>query len=428
MLNRNIQPEICEPEQIDVLRPEQSWMPNGIPLNVLNACDNEVTRIDIVMAGGRWHQTQPLQALFTNRMLREGTRRYTAVQIAEKLDYYGAWLELASAAEHTYLTLYTLNKYMAETLDILESIVKEPVFPEVELQVIIDNNIQQFLVNLSKVDFGAHRGLAQAVYGNRHPAGYLVEERDYRNITSEVLKDFYDSYYHSSNCSIYVSGKVTADCVRRIEDIFGKEAFGKTLAKAPKRHYNSEPIHDKRIFIEYPDAMQSAVRMGDLSLDRCHPDYLKMRVVVTLLGGYFGSRLMSNIREEKGYTYGISAALMTYPEQGMLVISTETANEYVQPLMQEVYREIDRLQTELVPFEELSMLKNYMLGEMCRSYESAFSLADAWIFLQVSGLPQSYFADALRAIKEITPFEIRELSQRYICKESLKEVVSGRKI
>ena len=146
MLNRSDQPRILEPEQLVVQRPERIKLPNGVPLSVLNAGDNEVTRIDLLMAGGRWQQKQPLQALFTNRMLREGTRRYDAAQIAEKLDYYGAWLELSSASEYAYVTLYSLNKYLPQTLDILESIVKEPVFPEKELGVIVDNNIQQFLV------------------------------------------------------------------------------------------------------------------------------------------------------------------------------------------------------------------------------------------------------------------------------------------
>lgn len=139
--------------------PERMVLSNGIPLNVLNAGENEVVRIDFLIKGGRWQQVQPLQALFTNRMLREGTRRFTAAEIAERLDYYGAWLELSSASEHAYLTLYSLNKYLPETLDVLESIVKEPIFPEKELGVIIDTNIQQFLVNSSKVDFLAHRGL-----------------------------------------------------------------------------------------------------------------------------------------------------------------------------------------------------------------------------------------------------------------------------
>ena len=160
--------------------------------------------------------------------------------------------------------------------------------------------------------------------------------------------------------------------------------------------------------------------MGMLSLDRRHPDYLKVRVLVTLFGGYFGSRLMSNIREDKGYTYGISAGIMPYPDSGLLVVNAETANEFVEPLIKEVYHEIDRLQNDLVPVEELAMVRNYMLGDMCRSYESAFSLADARIFIHTSGLPDSYVRDAVEAVKTITPAEIRELASRYLCKETLK--------
>ena len=428
LLDRTNQPKVRDIEHLAVQMPRRSVMPNGVLLNVLDSGDNEVVRIDLLMEGGRWQQSQPLQALFTNRMLREGTLRYGALEIAEKLDYYGAWLELSSASEYAYITLYSLNKYLPHTLEILESIVKEPVFPEKELGIIIDNNIQQFMVNSSKVDFLAHRALMKAVYGEAHPCGRLVQKEDYNRINPAVLRKFYDRHYHSRNCTIYVSGKVSDDCVRRIEDLFGREAFGKDFRKPERRDFIPVSSADKRIFVEYADAMQSAVRMGMLSLERNHPDYLKTRVMVTLFGGYFGSRLMSNIREEKGYTYGISAGIVPYPGKGMLVVNTETANEFAEPLIREVYHEIDCLQNDLVPEEELSMVKNYMLGEMCRSYESAFSLADAWMFVQVSGFGDTHFEDALNAVKDITPEEIRELAGRHLCKEKLKEVIAGKKI
>lgn len=427
ILDRNIQPEIVEPEQLAVQRPERILLPNGVPLNVFNAGDNEVTRLDLLVGGGRWQQTQPLQALFTNRMLREGTRCYTAAEIAEKLDYYGAWLELSSASEYTYITLYSLNKYLPETLDVLEFIIKEPTFPEKELEVVVNNNIRQFLVNSSKVDFLAHRGLVKALFGEQHPCGRLVREEDYHRITPSVLRAFYQRFYHSGNYSIYLSGKVTDDCLRRVGAMFGKEPFGTDFHRPEKKEYTPVTVPEKRIFIERSDALQSAVRMGMVSLSCTHPDYLKLKVLVTLFGGYFGSRLMSNIREEKGYTYSISAGLLSYPQQGVLVIGAETTNEYVEPLIGEVYHEIERLQNERVSEEELSMVKNYMLGEMCRGYESAFSLADAWIFVRTSGLRDTYFADALKTIKEVTAEDIRTLAGKYLCKERLKEVVSGKK-
>ncbi len=427
-VNRTIQPEILEPEQLAIQIPERRILPNGVSLNVINAGENEVIRIDLLMKGGRWQQSQPLQALFANRMLREGTERYSAAEIAEKLDYYGAWLELSSASEYDFITLYSLNKYLPQTLDVLESIVKEPLFPEKELDIIVNNNIQQFLINTSKVDFLAHRGLVKAIYGEQHPSGHLVQEEDYHRINPALLREFYIHNYHSNNCSIYLSGKVGDDSIRRIESIFGTEPWGTDFRSPENKTFIAVTSAEKRIFIERSDALQSAVRMGMLSLDRKHPDYLNARVLVTLFGGYFGSRLMSNIREEKGYTYGISAGIMPYPGQGVLAINAETANEFVEPLISEVYNEIDRLQNELVSDEEFSTVKNYMLGDMCRSYESPFSLADAWIFVQTSGLQDSYFADALNAVKAVTPQEIRELAQRHLCKENLKEVVSGKKM
>ena len=278
------------------------------------------------------------------------------------------------------------------------------------------------------MDFLAHRGLAEAIFGEHHPCGRIVREKDYACITREVLCEFYDDYYHSGNCALYVSGRVTEDCVERIEALFGREPFGACRKPVEHKDFIPCPMEEKRVFIEHSDALQSAVKMGMALPDRTHPDYHKLRVLVTLLGGYFGSRLMSNIREEKGYTYGISASLVSYPGVSSLIISTETANEYVEPLIHEVYHEIDRLREEPVSDEELAMVRNYMLGDLCRSYESAFTLADAWIFLHTSGLPSTFFEDTLRAIKTITAEDIRCLAGEYLCKENLKEVVSGKKM
>ena len=114
-------------------------------------------------------------------------KKYTAATIAEKLDYYGSWLELSSSSEYAYITVYSLNKYLAKTLEVVESMIKEPLFPEKELHTILDTNIQQYLVNTSKVDFLAHRSLLQSLYGEQHPCGRIVVEEDYHAITPEVL-------------------------------------------------------------------------------------------------------------------------------------------------------------------------------------------------------------------------------------------------
>ena len=137
---------------------------------------------------------------------------------------------------------------------------------------------------------------------------------------------------------------------------------------------------------------------------------------------------MSNIREEKGYTYGIGAGIVNCPGSGVLAITTEADNHYIDAIITEVYREMDRMCNDLAPQEELEMVKNYMLGDFCRSYEGPFSLADAWIYTETAGLDDEFFVRSLDAIRSITTEEVRTLAQRYFCKERLIEVVAGKKV
>lgn len=428
MMDRTTPPPVRGLEQLEIQRPDTRKLPNGAELHVLNAGESEVVRIDLLFGGGRWHQEQPLQALFTNRMLREGTGRYTSSQIAEKLDYYGAWLELSSSSEFAIISLYSLNKYLPRTLEILESMVKEPLFPEEELKVVVANNLQQFRVNCSKVDFRSHRAFLNALYGDAHPCGRLVDEQDYLNLTPDVLRRFYRAHYHSGNLTLYISGRVEEGILEQVERAFGAAPFGDVSSVGPLPDYPLPSAASSRaVWVEMDSPHQNSVRKGCLTIPRRHPDYLGLQVLVTLLGGYFGSRLMTNIREDKGYTYGITANIIPYPDSGMLVMHTETACEYVRPLLEEVGREILRLREEPVPEAELAIVKNYMLGEMCRSYESPFSLADAWISVQTNRLPAAYHEEALQTVRNITSAGLQELALKYLDLEKMTEVVAGRK-
>lgn len=428
ILDRTTPPPIRQLSEFSIALPERRVMKNGMPLNIINAGTEDVVRFDLLIGGGQWHQEQPLQAMFTNRMLREGTRRMTSAQIAEKLDYYGAWLELSSSVNYGFITLYSLNKYFSRTLSVIAEMVKAPLFPAKELSVVADTNKQQFLVNSTRVEMIARKQLNRALFGAEHPFGRYAVAEDYDRITPEVLRDFYQKYYHSGNCSVYISGKVTPDIIRSIEENLGDDAWGEVKDKPVMQAVAPRTTSEKHLFVEREDALQSSLKMGSFVMDRQHPDFLKARVMVTLFGGYFGSRLMSNIREDKGYTYGIGAGIVSYPDTGILIISTESANEYINSIIAEVYREMDKLCNELVPQGELEMVKNYMLGDLCRSYEGPFSLSDAWIYIETAGLDDKFFIRSLDAIRGITREEIQRLAQAYFCKENLIEVVAGKKV
>lgn len=428
IVDRTIKPGITALDEINIVKPNRMTMPNGVPLNVIQAGSEEVIRFDLLIGGGQWSQTQPLQAMFTNRMLREGTASFTSAQLSERLDFYGAWLDLSSSINCGFVTLYSLNKYAEETLAIVASMVKEPLFPEKELSIVCDANKQQFLVNSTRVEMMARKAFNVSLFGSNHPFSTYASEPDYDQITPQVIRSFYEKHYHSGNCSIYVSGKVTPTILAAIERNFGCEAWGNSGEKVHFMEVTPAVSTLKRHFVEKEDALQSSIKLGAFVMDRKHPDFLKTRVLTTLFGGYFGSRLMSNIREEKGYTYGIGAGIVSYPGHSLLMVATEAANEYVEPIIREVYKEMDLLRTELVSKEELQMVKNYMLGDMCRSYEGPFSLSEAWIYTETAGLEDDFYQKSLEAIHAVSQEEIQQLAVKYFCKENLIEVVAGKKV
>lgn len=428
MLDRTIQPSINPLTDFDIQKPKRVTLPNGVTLNILHAGEEEVVRMDILINAGIWHQELPLQALFTNRMLREGTQSLDSATISERLDFYGAWIELSSSMNCNFLTLYSLNKHLPYTLPIVSEMIKAPTFPEAEMQVAIETNRQHFLVNSTKVDVMARKTFSQALFGPNHPCGRHAVIEDYANLTTKHLHDFYRRHYHSGNCSIYLSGKISDSIIRLIEKELGSENWGEMKSPQPLTPLITPAYEGKRIFIEHPSAVQSALRIGFPLMDRTHEDFMPMKVLVTVLGGYFGSRLMSNIREQKGYTYNIYATIASYPFQGYLTIGTETGNEYVEPCIQEIRHELQRLKDELIPEQELSMVKNYMMGEMCRGYEGSFSLSEAWIFTQTAGLDDDFYARMGENIRQVSRKKLQDLAVKYFQPENLLEIVAGKKM
>lgn len=427
-LNRQIPPPICPLSDIHVTYPESQRLKNGIPLHVIRAGMEDVVRFDLLIGAGQWHQTQALQAMFTNRMLREGTSSLTSQQIAEKLDYYGAMMELSSSVNCGFITLYSLNKYFPQTIELVADMLMNPTFPAKEMEVVVEVNKQRFLINSTRVEMMGRKRLNRALFGEAHPLGRYAEVEDYDRLSPEVLKSFYHQHYHSGNCSIYLSGKITPEIIQSVERALGDAPWGEVSQASSFQPITPQPEVGKRFFVEKEDALQSSIKLGGFVMDRLHPDFLKARVMVTLFGGYFGSRLMSNIREDKGYTYGIGAGIVTYPGVSVLAISTEAANEYAEAVITEVYKEMDRLCNEHVPQTELDMVKNYMLGDWCRSYEGPFSLSDAWIYVETGGLDKEFFVRSIDAIQSITCEEVQALAQKYLCKENLIEVIAGKKV
>lgn len=430
MLNRHTPPPI-QPTSLDFRKPVQRVLRNGIPLHVIEAGQLDAVRIDFVFSAGQWHQDHKLQALFACRMLREGCRGYTSAEFAERLDYYGAWLDLSVAMNRTFVTLYTLKKHFATTLELVHRMLTEPSYSEEQFRIVCDNNKAQLMVNLQKGDVQAMRALRRSLYGEEHPCGKQVTPEDYDALQLAHVVDFYHQHYGSRTCRIYLSGDIDEPLLAHVESLFGMAEWG-SGEKVESGKWRDEsychldenyPLSSLNLQLE--GAVQDSIRMGCLLIDVNHPDYLPLRVLTAVLGGYFGSRLMKNIREEKGYTYHIGSDLVTNTAQVMFLIHCEAQAGKAEEVIGEVHREMLRLQSELIPDDELRMVRNYMIGEICRNYESAFSLTDAYIFMEHLGLPLTHLEQTIDAIRTTDAPRLQQLAQRYLRPDLLHTVVVG---
>ena len=423
MLDRTTPPSI-QPTSLAFRKPTERTLRNGIPVHCIEASGLGAVRIDFVFSAGQYHQARNLQALFTCRMLREGCRGYTAAEFAERLDYYGAWLELSTSMSSTFVTLYTLKKHFSATMELVQRMLTEPTYSEEQLRTVCDNNKANLLINLQKGNTIAMRALRRSIYGDNHPCGIQTQPGDYDTLQVADITDFHHRYYGSRTCQIYLSGEVDDTLLSCVESLFGNEEWGTAEAGGEKIiEENGDKCPPSAINIQLEGAVQESIRMGCLLMDVNTPDYLSMRVLVAVLGGYFGSRLMKNIREEKGYTYHIGADLVTNTPQAMFMIHCEAQTGKSEEIISEIHREMLRLQNELIPDDELYMVRNYMTGEICRNYESAFSLTDAYIFMNNLGLPPTYLEQTIEAIRTTDAVRLQQLAQQYLRPENMHCVV-----
>ncbi|HEY0899401.1 MAG TPA: pitrilysin family protein [Sphingobacteriaceae bacterium] len=424
MIDRTIPPAYRQVDQINFIPAKEHTLDNGIGLHVVDAGEQELVRIEFIFNNVAWNESRPLQAFAVSSMLTDGTSGMTGAEISEKIDYYGAFLQADYNYDNSTVALYSLNKHLANTLPIVKSIMTDSIFPQEELDTFIRNHKQSLSVNLEKNDFVGRRAFNNALFGNTL-YGYSIQASDYDQVTRQQLLDYFKTAYKFSNCHIMVSGKVTDETMNIINELFGKDPVEPN--PATPNQFTFSNTEGKEYYIERPEALQSAIRIGKVSINRTHEDFAGLQVVNTILGGYFGSRLMANIREDKGYTYGIGSALVSLRNAGYFFIATEVGVDVCASALAEIEKEISILKTELVAEEELALVRNYMLGSLLGGLENAFSHADKFKNIYPYGLGYDYYERYIQKVETITPQEILELANKYLDINSFHRVIVGKK-
>ncbi len=422
-LDRTKQPKTEKIGDIHFIKPQCLAMDNGIPLYVLKTGDEQIVRVDFLFHAGTYFQNQPLVASSTNALLKEGSNNYTAYKIAETLDHYGAAFFNNINEDFATLSFMTLKKHFFKVLPVIADIIKYPVFDERELEIYLMNKKKEFLINSQKVSVMAKKGFLESLFGEEHPYGLKIKEEHFNNLKRGQLARFHKDFYHLANLKIMISGDVGDDEIKLLNDFF---ATGNWKGETPEVGKLIDRISDqKKIRIEKPGALQSAIRIGGKSVNKRHEDYMSMMFLNKLFGGFFGSRLMKNIREEKGYTYGIYSLLISLDHSGYFCVVSEVGKEYLSNVLEEIYKEIRKLKDEKVDDDELDLVKNYYLGELTRLFSGLFSIVEAYKTVILYGLDFDYYEKFIDMVKEINGDDIRELAKKYLDEKQFIEVVAG---
>lgn len=404
--------------------PQKVILNNGIPVHIIRADEQEVFKMAIIFKAGSFYQDKMYSAYFTRKMLYEGTEKMSAKQVAGIFDFYGASLEITNNTEFITLNVICLNKYLDKIIEVLYDIIFDSVFPGKELQLHKENKTRDILLDEKKVREIARHHFCTMLFGKDHPYGSYPTADDVAAIQRENIVWFYERYIKPGDFRIIISGKITDESLKSVSRVFGNHKFRYDESLFEKKFAISQDSN-KHQYFPVEGVVQSALRIGNHAVNRLNEDYPAFTILNTLLGGYFGSRLMRNLREDKGYTYGVSSALLSFPEAGYFFVASEVKGMHTNDAVKEVYNEINKLRDEIVTDDELERVKNVMFGRFLRSIDGVYAQSELLTELFRFGLDFSYCKKYLNRVRNMGSVEVNAMAFKYFAADEMFEVIAG---
>lgn len=423
MPNRSQAPALSSLSAPELIPYSHTMLPNGVSLYAIHDPAQEVFRLEVSFEAGAYYQPQPLIASTTISMLNEGTTQHSSSELAEIFDFYGAYTDFNNGLHKAEAGLFSLTKYAHQTIDLIGEMILHSCFPENELEIYLDNKRQHFLMEKQKTSWLARKELAQLLFGPFHPYANAVHEEDFANIQRDLLLRYYQERINAYHCNIILTGNITDDIRKKTEQVFGQLPGPSQAPLTPD--YTFEPAVPGYYHVHKEGAIQSSIRIAQKGVNLKDEDYAGFLLLNTVLGGYFGSRLMSNIREEKGYTYGINSFNISSPLSSYWCIATDVNREYTHATIEEIKKEIRKIQTEKIPEEELSLVKNYLYGDLLRDLDGVFAQSDALKQKLLYNTDNRFYLRTIEKIRQYTSAELLEIANKHINLESLFIVTAG---
>lgn len=420
-LDRTKAPRVHSTGDINLAPESVIALDNGIDLHVVNSGDQPISRFILFWEGGAMDSPAPAVASVAAEAMREETAGLSGERIADIIDFNGARLGTRNADHFTGLELVMLNSKMDAVLPVAREIATGAVFTPRTVEMVAAKAASARAMQLAKVSVRASEAAHAVVQGPSHPASRVSSPEDFMAVTPQLCADCYAGMLRARKHA-YLGGALADADIDRVVSFL--ESLPATDA-SPICIEPFAPGRPERIKIEVEGAMQAALSMVMPMPGRDNPDYIPLRLTVMALGGYFGSRLMANIREEKGLTYGIGAALLGSREGAYMEINAQADAAYVEQVIAETVAEIKALRTDPPRGRELERLKLHAWTALAAAADNAFGTIDHYITRMLVGTPSDYFARQLEAIAAITPDTIVRMASTYIDPEALTVAVAG---
>jgi len=426
MLDRKIAPKIIDAVEFHLKLPayQKHQLRNGVEVYSIDLGTQDTLMVNIVFSAGNWYEEKNLVASTANYLLKNGTTGKNAFAINEHFEYYGSFLNRSCQNETAELTLHCLSKHVSQLLPVIAELIADSVIPADELEIFKKNMQQRLQVSLLKSDFVAGRLIDAYLFGEKHPYGKYASMDDYGGLQQEDAFAFYKKFYQQGSCAIFVAGKLPANIIQELDKQIGALPL-QSLAKVKNniQHPITPAAQKKQWITNDPNGVQGSIRMARNFPNRHHPDFQKVQVLNNIFGGFFGSRLMGNIREDKGFTYGIYSYILNQIQETAWMISTEAGKEVCEATIHEVYKEMNRICKEPVGSDELQTTRNFMIGTILGDLDGPFQVAGRWKNIILNGLDENYFYNGINLIKTITPEELMALANKWLQPEAFYELV-----
>ncbi len=421
-MDRTIAPDYHAIENINIQKVEERYLSNKVPLFSLVNMESPVLRVQFIFDAGKWWEHRPGVSFFMANMLQEGTVSLSSAEIAAKISHYGAFLEIIPGNDRMVVTWYLLEKHLNQVIELMHDLLFEPVFPEEELKKLQRQSLQKLKINKEKTSYLAEAELKETFFGTSYPYGSTLNEDQIAAINVNDLKNFHTKQVMGKPFEIMVSGCFSIQHFKLLDTYFGKVQLSGLNESVNHTKQRMEPGLYR---VKKPESLQASIRVAKECMRPTDEDYMAFLVTNELFGGYFGSRLMKNIREDKGYTYGIRSSIRLLKNDAYWVVSTDVKGDVANNTLDEISRELDQLKTEPISLREIETVKNYMLGGFCAATANVFDQTDKFKFLRYAGLDYSYYENYVLSLNAVEAEDIRRIAIKYLDWESMLKVVVG---